>query len=279
MRLVHVGLGEIDIVGGDQRQVHRIGHLDMAAFGRLFRLGILTALAGMALQLDIEPVGKGRGKPQHQRLGLRDLPGLQEPPDGAVRAAGEADEAVGMRLELLGRDMRQSPVAAHVEAGVELHQMRIARLVLREKNDGRGRAGAVAGLHGVVIDRDLAADNRLHPRACRQNREFQRGEHVVGVGDGDGGHRHLVAKPDKLLHRHRPFEKRVLGVNAKMDESGSAGHATGLAQCGRLGKPPATGFVRSPPDDGARGRRAPQSTGARRYWQGRRGRSIRASSP
>ena len=111
MGLVHVGLREINVVGGDQGQTQRIGHLDMAAFGRTFGLGILPALARMALQLDIEPVGIGGGEAFQKRLGLDALPRLQQAADGSVGAAGEADEAIGMGLQLLGRHMRQRSVA------------------------------------------------------------------------------------------------------------------------------------------------------------------------
>ncbi len=251
----------------------------MAAFGRLFGLGILPALAGMALQLDIEPVGIGAGEAQHQRLGLAGLPGLQQPPDGAVGAAGQADEALGMGFKFVRRDMGKRAVAPQVEAGIELHQMRVARRVLRQQHHRRGRAGAFAGLGGIVVERELAADDGLHSGAQGGDREFQRREHVVGVGDGDGGHRHLLAKRRQLLQPHRAFEKRVFGVNAKVDESGSACHPTGVAQRGRLGKPPAPGFVRPRRAGSARGRRSRQPPARRRSSPGRQGRPSPASSP
>mmetsp|Transcript_23472 Transcript_23472/g.41275 ORF Transcript_23472/g.41275 Transcript_23472/m.41275 type:complete len:357 (+) Transcript_23472:1523-2593(+) len=64
MALIHVRLGEIDVICGHQWQVHRIGHLDKAALRQSLGLG-LSALARMALQLHIEPVLKGCGQTIH----------------------------------------------------------------------------------------------------------------------------------------------------------------------------------------------------------------------
>ena len=57
--------------------------------------------------------------------------------------------------------------------------------------------------------------------------KFQRREHHVGIRDGDRGHVHRVAHLDQFLDRHRPFEERILGVNAQVDESG-IGHGARL---------------------------------------------------
>ena len=72
MRLVHLGLGKIDVIRGNQRQTHGIGHLYKAALGHALRFG-LPILAGMTLQLDIEPVTERRCQPVHQRLRGRTL--------------------------------------------------------------------------------------------------------------------------------------------------------------------------------------------------------------
>ena len=204
--LIHVGLGEIDIVGGDQRQAHRIGHLDQPLLGQPFGLGRTGAVA-VALQFDIQPVGVDRRQPGHQRLRLGRLPRPQEAADRAIGAAGQADQPPGMGGQLCHRHLRKRAPLADVEAGVELHQIVIASLGLRQQHHRRRIARPLAGLCGVVGQRDLAADDRLHPRARRQRGKLQRAEHVVGVGHGDGGHPGLLAQADQLLHRHRAFQQ------------------------------------------------------------------------
>jgi hypothetical protein len=60
MRLEHLGLREIHVIGGDKRQVHGIGHLDEAALGLRLGLGQRPALPRMPLKLDIEPARPDR---------------------------------------------------------------------------------------------------------------------------------------------------------------------------------------------------------------------------
>ena len=67
MRLVELGLGEIGVVRGNDRQVHCIGDLEMPALAGL--LGRWqAALDGVALQFDIKPLGENRSQIAHQRL-------------------------------------------------------------------------------------------------------------------------------------------------------------------------------------------------------------------
>ena len=62
MRLEHIAVREVDVIGRHERNVARIGHFDE---GRLCRgLSLRTDdLTTMALQLDIEPVAKDRRQP------------------------------------------------------------------------------------------------------------------------------------------------------------------------------------------------------------------------
>ncbi len=103
MRLVHGGGGEIDVVGRDQGQVQRIGQLDKPALGPGLGLGQTAALAGMALQLDVKPVGIGPREAFQQRLRLGQLRALQQPPQRPLGAAGQADQPLGMALQLRRR--------------------------------------------------------------------------------------------------------------------------------------------------------------------------------
>ncbi len=132
MRLEHVRLDEMHVVGCHQRQVGRVGHLDEAALSR--RLGGCARAFGprVALQFDIEPPWKGRGQPRYQRLGGRALACLQEPPHRAARPAGQADEPRGMGLQFFQPHLRRLSRAAQMGAGVELHQIAVTCLVLRQ---------------------------------------------------------------------------------------------------------------------------------------------------
>ena len=75
MRLVHLGIGEIDVVGGDQRQIVAYRRARSAPP----RCG--PRRQAVALQLDIEPAGKERGEPQQHRLGRRRLAFGEQPSD------------------------------------------------------------------------------------------------------------------------------------------------------------------------------------------------------
>ena len=94
VRLVHLGFREVDIVGGHQRNVHRIGHFNKGAFGQAFGFGCCTILARVALKFDVEPVAKGCRQTLHQRFAQSAIAGLQHLPDRAIRPAGQADHTV-----------------------------------------------------------------------------------------------------------------------------------------------------------------------------------------
>ena len=49
--------------------------------------------------------------------------------------------------------------------------------------------------------------------------EFQRGKHRIGVGQRDGGHARVLGQADQFLDRNRPFQQRMLGMGAQVDES------------------------------------------------------------
>ena len=68
---------------------------------------------------------------------------------------------------------------------VQPHQAAIAALARRQQHDPRRRRGQRIARIGVLvaeIDRELAADDRLDAVARHLVGEFQRPEHVVGVG-------------------------------------------------------------------------------------------------
>ena len=237
MRLIHLGLGKIDVVGRHQRQAHLIGEFDMAAFRPRLGLGQLSALAGMALQLDIKTVRIDGRQTLQQGAGLGPLTGRQKPAQGPVRPAGQADQPSGILRQLVQRDLWQLPALADVKARVQLHQVHVARFGLGQQDNGRGVARLFARRGGIMGKADLATHDGLQPGILGQNRKLQRREHVVGVGDRNRRHLHADTGLDQFLHRHRAFQQRVFGVNAQMNESrGCHGHSLSALRPGRKGR-------------------------------------------
>jgi hypothetical protein len=121
-------------------------------------------------------------------------------------------------------DLGKLAAFVDVKGRVQLHQVQVTRLVLGKQDNGRGGAGAFAGAGGIIGKADLAADDGLDARAKGSDGEFKGGEHVVGVGHGDGGHLGRLAQIDKLFDGHCALQKRVFGMDAEVDESGGGGH-------------------------------------------------------
>ncbi len=128
VRLVVVRRGEVGLVRGDDRQPERVGELEE------LRLHVVLGLEAVALDLNVEPVAERRLEPFQARLGQIVLALAQGPVDGAVGAARQHDEAVGMRLERRRRRVRRLHVGGlQVRAAHELHQVGVARLAHGEQ--------------------------------------------------------------------------------------------------------------------------------------------------
>ena len=227
MGLVHIGLGEIDVIRRDQRDAHVIGHLDKAPLGQLFGYG-LAILAGVALQLDIKPVGKSPVQPCHQCLCRGALTALQQLPHGAARPARQTDQPTVQRLQLLQGDLRQRPALVDIKAGVQLHQVFIPGLGLGQQNHRGRNARLFPRLHLHIGQIHLTADDRLHTGPRHGDREFQRGEHVVGIRQGQRRHIGPLAQIGQLFQPQRPFQQRIFGVRAQVNESGCLCHGANL---------------------------------------------------
>ena len=231
MRFIHVRGGEIDVIGGHQRDVHGVGHLDKAALGELFGLR-LASLSRMALQLQIKPVIKDLFETGHHGAGGLMLAGAHQAPHRPVRPAGETDQPSGTLRQFLQCDLRQLPALVHIKTGGQLHEVFIALFALAQQhNRGRGRRGGAPGrviLRHVQID--LTAHDGLNARVLRPDRELQRRKQAVGVGDGDGRHAHFFTKRGQFFHAHGPLQQRVFRVGAQVNESGSCGHCHRLSQ-------------------------------------------------
>ncbi len=89
MRLVHVGRAEMHVVGGNERQAPGIGQIDQHVLGGAF------FRQAVALQFDIEPVGKSRSKLIEHRFGGLRLAFDEQAIDRAARPAGERNQSAG----------------------------------------------------------------------------------------------------------------------------------------------------------------------------------------
>ena len=219
MSVVVLAPGEVGLVGRDERNALRIGKLDQR------RLGRALGRSAMALQFDIEPVAEQplqRRAATARKLGLAGRDRRIERP---ARPAGQRDQAVGLAFEpgqlqmrLLGRRRFEEGPRA------QPHQAAIARLARGEQHDPRQRARS-SGKPRIArlvaeIDRERAADDRLDAGRGHLVGEFQRAEHVVGVGQRQ--RRLLVGLGElgELADRQRAFQQRIGGMHVQMHEAG-----------------------------------------------------------
>ena len=219
-----VGLVVIDgrkerLVGGDERNALGIGEIDERRLD-----GALLGEA-VALQLDIEPVAERREERVQARRGEMRLAGEDRAVDRAVRAAGERDQPLGAAVEPGALDVRRL-VAGMIEEGarIEMQQVAVAGFGRGEQHEARHRGDRrAAGPHLVLliaaIDRERTADDRLDARARHLVGEFERPEHVVGVGERQRRLMVGFGELGELGDRQRPLEQRVGRMHVEMDKS------------------------------------------------------------
>ena len=217
----HRGIGEIRVIGGDQRQVQRIGKVDHAAFTGGFGRHQLAVVLQMALQFHIQPVAENPRQIAQMRFGVRQLAPRHQLPQRPGRAAGQADQPGRMPGQFLHGHMREIARRRDVKTGGQRHQVHPAVLILRQQHHRPASRARV--------QRDLAADDGLHTLVQRLDGKLQRREQGVGVGQRDRGHPVFRGQSRQFLDGNRPFEQRMLGMAAQVDESGRFGHGANLA--------------------------------------------------
>ena len=237
MRLVVGARREIWLVGADQRQATVVGQIDQHALD--------VALRGdaVALQLDVKAaVEHGLQLPQTALCNV-EAAEAEAGIERAARAAGQRDEAGAASGQALQRDVRRL-AGRRIEPGArgQMHQVEIARLVLRQKHQRRatGILLATPGRQlGAVTegDRQLNADDRLNAGLRQLFREFQRAEQVVGVGDGQRRHAVGACEGRQLADRHRAFAQRVGRVDVQVDEAGPGRRARRRRRLARARRP------------------------------------------
>ncbi len=213
-----VGRGrEERLVGGDQRQAFGIGQVDQ------HRLADAFATGAVPLQFDIEPAVEQALQRLKARAGEMALAGRDRGVERPARAAGERDNALGFALKPGKLQMRRL-VRRRVEegAGIEPHEAAIAGIARGQQHDARAlmrRIGVARAMIGVAeIDTERAADDGLHARAGQLLGEFQRPEHVVGVGERERGLLVGFGELGQPRKGNRAFQQRIVRVYVQVHE-------------------------------------------------------------
>ena len=216
MGFVIVRGGKIRLVGGDQRQPFGIGKIDQAGFGPPLLLD------AVALQLDIEPVAEHRGQPVAARRRQRRVIGIDRQRDRTVRTAGQGDQVLGISFQPFELDMgRLMDRRLQERPRIQPHQAAVAALARRQQNDP-SRSDRIAGVGILIaeIDGQFAADDRLDAVTRHLVGEFQRPEHVVGVGQRQRRLAVGLGQFPELLDLDRSLQQRIGRMDVEMDKSG-----------------------------------------------------------
>ena len=224
VRLVHVRLAEVAVVGGDQRDAAGVGDGDQAGFdGGLDRQAV-------AVQFLDGAAGEGLVHGVEQAFGFGFLALGEQAADRAGGAAGQQQQAGGVFGDACERQLRlQGGVGFQEADGRQALQVGHAGGVLRQQHHRVGRQAGVVG----AGQGDLAADDRLDALAGAVLGEFQRAEQVAGVGDGCGRHAGVLGQGDDLVGADGALAEGVGGMGAQVDEV-SVRHRGRLSGQGRV---------------------------------------------
>ncbi|MBA7479439.1 hypothetical protein ES707_14873 [subsurface metagenome] len=218
MRLIIVIAGEIRLVGRNQRQALGIGKVNQPA------LDAALAVHAMPLQLDIEAVAEHLCQPLAAHRRQFRVAGTERRRNRSVRPTCQCNDVVGVAIKPFELDVRRLMHRRFQEgARIEPHQAAVAALAGRKQHDARRDLRMRIARIGVLvaeIDGKFQADDRLDAVARHLVGEFQRPEHVVGVGQRQ--RRLLVGfrKFAELGDLDRALQQRIGGMDVEMDESG-----------------------------------------------------------
>ena len=222
MRRIVIGLGKINLVGGHQRHLQLIGQLNEA------RLGGALRIRAMALQFNIEAVAEQRLEALHQLPRQRTLPLHQRFIDRAIRPAGQANEPRAQPLKHLPGHMRQLAFRRlQIGPARKLHQVAVARFILRQKHQRRQLFGMRLGFRRRISGSRMGfhpqrtADDGLNALVGQRFRKFQRPEKIARVGNGQRRHARFLGQHRHLLDMQRPFRQRIGGMRPQMNEGRS----------------------------------------------------------
>ena len=219
VRLVHVGRGEVAVVGGDQRDAGGIGQRDQPGFDA----PVPAAGCGGAV-----PSRRDRETLRPSAASRRSASGFW--PSASRRASGPVVPPVS-RIRPAACSAIVSNGELRLQAGIGVEEaarrqaLQVAQpgRVLRQQHERIGRQARIVG----AGQRDLAADDRLDALGGAGLAELQRAEQVGGVGDGDRRHAGLARQGGDLVHLDGALAERIGGMDAQMDEIG-VGHGKSM---------------------------------------------------
>ena len=225
MGRMHRFIGEENLIGGDERQIARIGEIQKAALDQ--------PLGGqpMAHELDIEPAGK-QPLELAQRGGGRLVLALpQQPADAPMGAAGEGDQPLGHAVEGRQRQLRRLPRLALQEGFAhQPQQIAIALLALHQQDELVGRRlqpRPLRPLPGLAAQAHLAGDDGLHAGFRSDLGELKGAEQIAAIGHRHRGHGVALAELHQLLDLDGALGQRIGRVDAQVDEIGM-GHCRSI---------------------------------------------------
>ena len=231
MRLVIVIAGEIRLVGRDQRQPLGVGEIDQAGFDATLLVD------AVALQFDIEAIAEQIRQPVAARGSQCGVIAMQRQRDRPIRTAGQRNQILRLALEPFELDMRGLMDRRFQERPrVQPHQAAIAALARRQQHDSRRRRRQRIARIGILvaeIDRKLQPDDRLDAVARHLVGEFQRPEHVVGIGQRQRRLAIGLGEFAELGDLDRTLQQRIGRMNVEMNESGAGHVALGLLASGK----------------------------------------------
>ena len=226
--LVVLGLGEVALVGRDERQILGVGEIDE------LRLDGFLLGEAVALKLDIEAVAEDVLERLHARGCGRAVIVGNGLVDRAVGAAGECDQAFGVGGNVADLGVRRLAIArTHVGAARDLHEIAVAGLAhgeqcqqaiaMRGRQGGQTRDAGAGFVRFLEIDGEADAHDRLDARAGELVGEFEGAEEVVRVGERKGRKAELGRALGERADRQRAFEQRIGRMHLEVHERGRAG--------------------------------------------------------
>ena len=219
MRLMHVGGGEVAVVGRDERHAARVGQRNQSGLDR--------RLVGEAVAMQLlHRASRERFRQRIQQpLGFRLLPLGQQAADRAGGATGQQQQAGGV-----SRRCAQTAIAASgsgrcrgTPSTTDVADWRARWRPVPAARSGRRQAALSAS-----GQRDLAADDRLDALAGAVLGEFERAEQIAGVGDRGGRHVPGLRQGRRSCQgRSRPRSaSRRSGCGGGRNQRAACGHAT-----------------------------------------------------
>ena len=226
VRLVHVRLPEVAVVGRHQRDAARVGEPDQAGFDRgLHRQAV-------AMQLLDGAAGEGCVHRVQQAFSFRLLALGEQAANRSGGPAGQQQQARRVLGDPLERQLRlQGRVSVQEAERRQPLQVGHAGRVLRQEDHRVGRQAQIV----AAGDADLATDDGLDALAGTVLGELQGAEQVAGVGDRRRGHPRLFRQSDDLVRADGALAKRVGGMGSEMDEV-SVRHPGSLADSAESGQ-------------------------------------------